>query len=189
MRLKLVKCSSPNCDVSFFVKHFKEDTNYFCKKCRRLHSLPVLEKQAEHDTPIKQLILDSRIMNNASGMADYIGISFVSMYNWIQKYFGMTFQEFRCEYICKTPSCYKVKLENFNVIEQEELLNKLKALGYCVCSNSLEKGTITTKAPPSIIARLLKERKKRKPIQDKTITYGKFPTYLKSVQPTYFNKK
>ena len=147
-----LKCSSPDCENNTGLKQV--DEYYFCRECRSKHSSTALLVQVEHEKPIREVILDSRIFKSANGMADYIGVSFVSLYNWIEKYFkndegnGMTYQEFRREYICRSKKCILLDIRRSTYHRPDYIIRKIRNRGRCACINSLDNRYIMTNASP-----------------------------------------
>lgn len=184
-----VKCESPYCDIEFLVSQTEFDTHeyFFCKTCRREHSKAALIVQKEHGKSIDQIILDAAIFKTANGMADYIGISFVTLYYWINKYFGMNFQEFKRTYICESKKCYLLNIERSSYSRSDYVLRKIRLRRYCACINALDPGHIMTKAPLDVVADLLKNRPKLEKINDKFFVVGVVPFSFKStVKPFYY---
>lgn len=154
-----VPCSTPYCDNEVFVKepHRITRENHFCKRCREEHSYYVLITQVNHGYDIRKIILDAAaFFNTASSMGDYVGVSFVTMYHWLQKYFGMTFQEFRRTYICKSTRCYTLDIRGSSYSRNDYIIKKIKSRRYCACVNALDRNQITTNAPISVISEILR---------------------------------
>lgn len=152
-----VTCSTPGCTHEFPVSDRLQQPYYFCRACRSKHSYYVLVAQAQHGYDIKQVILDAAgLFKTVSGMADYIGVSFVTIYNWLEKYFGMSFQEFKRVYICKSPKCYSLNIQGSTYSRYDYILKKIKKKWYCACSNVLDKNQIMTNAPLSVVAEILR---------------------------------
>lgn len=166
MLKKIVDCSTPNCQNKVWVK--LNNTDYaFCDKCREEHSVCVLKIQAEHEKGIKEVILDSRIFKTANGMSDYVGVSFVTMYNWIEKYFEMTFQEFKRQYICRSTKCYLLNIKRSSYSRNDYILKKIKSRSnYCACVNALEPDHIMTNCPLEVIKSILRGAPKIAKIND-----------------------
>lgn len=169
-------CKSPGCSNS--VKRVAS-TNY-CNECRKEHSSYVLDLQVEHGKPIKEIILDARIFQNAQCMADYIGISFVSLYGWIEKYFGMNFTEFKREYICRSRYCKNINLEGSS-LKLDYAAQRLRSRMYCVCVNSKEPNKIMTNAPSKTISELFETSHTFKESEDGEM--------IADVQPVKFEPK
>jgi len=192
---QMVECSSPGCYECFFVGKDKPGVGHlFCKKCREEHSYHVLVVQAEHQDQIRKVLLDSRVFNTAAGMADYVGVSFVSIYHWIQRYFGMTFQEFRREHICKSDKCYLLDISGSPYSRGDYVLKKIKDRRYCACINELGRSHMMTNAPFDLVSQILGTKLKivgflyRRPDQVSPIRIPKVikPIYLKKFpEPIY----
>ena len=152
-----VECDSPGCYNCFFINKARaENSRYvFCPSCRKQHSTHVLTVQAEHEKPIKEVLLEAKVFNSSHGMADYIGVSFVTIYHWIKKYFSMTFQEFRRHYICKSDSCYYVDITDAPYSRGDYILRKVKDHRYCACINELKKKHMLTTAPIEVMQHIL----------------------------------
>jgi len=176
-----VECRTPYCSNCFFiVVEDEEDLNYvFCRECRKEHSSYVLNTQVDHEKPIKDIIMDARLFNSANNMADYIGVSFVTVYHWIKKYFGVSFQEFRRDYICRSERCYLVNIKGAPYSRPDYILKKVKDKRYCACINELGKDYMMTNAPIKLVSKIL-----NKTIYNKTILYKK----SEKVDPIYFWK-
>lgn len=184
-----VKCSTPYCENDCLVRKLEFDNQeyFFCKSCRRTHSKTALVTQVEHGKPLDQVILDSIIFRTANGMSDYLGVSFVTLYHWIGKYFGMTFQEFRRTYICESTNCYLLNIERSSYSRSDYVLRKIRSRHYCACINALEPGHIMTKAPLYVVTNLLKNRPKLEKITDKSFVVGVVPfIFEKKVKPFYY---
>jgi len=156
-----VTCSTPYCSNQMLINDTDVGCAYFCPECKEIHSKKVLKLQVEHGKTIQEAILDSRIFNTANGMADYLGVSFVTMYNWIKQYFDMSFQEFRRKYLCKSSKCYLLNIERSSYSRNDYILKKIRTSGnYCACINSLEPNYIMTNCPQSVVSSILRGRPK-----------------------------
>jgi hypothetical protein len=160
----------------------------FCKKCREEHSYHVLVVQAEHQNGIRDVLLDSKVFNTAAGMADYVGVSVVSIYHWMWRYFGMTFQEFRREHICKSDKCYLLDISKSPYSRGDYVLKKVKDRRYCACINELGRKYMMTCAPFEVVSSILGTKLKivdflyRRPNRV-------YPIYLsKVIEPIYLQK-
>jgi transposase-like protein len=157
MQKHFVKCSTPGCTSECYVSHRSSHSYVFCRECRRQHSYYVLLTQAQHGYGIREVILDAAsLFKTVSGMADYIGVSFVTIYNWLNKYFGMSFQEFKRIHICKSPKCYVLDIQGSTYSRYDYILKKIKKKWYCACSNVLDKHQIMTNAPLNVVADILR---------------------------------
>ena len=188
---KIVRCDTPYCSNKILLQDSDDPENFyiFCPKCKEDHSLKVLETQADHKKPITEVILDSRIFKSANGMADYIGISFVTMYNWIQKYFKMTFQEFRRFYICKSDKCYILNIKRSSYSRNDYILKKIRTSGnYCACVNSLEPDHIMTNCPQSVVSSILRGYPRIAKISDYIFTLAPKPVLIKECRPIILKK-
>jgi hypothetical protein len=99
-------------------------------------------------------------------MADYIGVSFVTMYHWIKRYYGMTFQQFRRSHICKSDKCYLLNIKRSSYSRHDYILKKIRDKRYCACINALERDHIMTNAPVGVISSILVGRPKISKISD-----------------------
>ena len=142
----------------------------FCKSCRSAHSSHALIIQAKHGKSIAEIIEEAKIFASASRMADYIGVSFVTMYHWIRKYYGMTFQEFRRRHICKSDKCYLLNIRRSSYSRHDYILKKIRDKRYCACINALEKDHIMTDAPIKVISSILVGCPRISRISDNTFT-------------------
>lgn len=180
---KLITCTTPYCDNSILLRDDK-DPPMFCPACRSEHSLTALKIQKEHGLPIKQVILDSRIFKSANGMADYVGITFVTMYNWIKKYFGMHFQEFRRTYICKSDACYLLNISRSSYSRNDYVLKKIRSrANYCACFNALEPDHIMTNCPPDVVSSILRGYPVIRKISDRFFALAPRPAHFRRVKP------
>lgn len=185
-----VKCSTPYCNNTILLREddLVNDQFNFCPKCKKEHSLCVLKQQVLHGKPIKDLILDAKLFKTANGMADYVGVSFVTMYNWIEKYFGMSFQEFRRSYICKSDKCYLLNIERSSYSRNDYILKKIRSRSkYCACINSLEPDHIMTNCPKSIVSSILRGYPQINKISDNIFALA--PKPFKYRKPIFFNFK
>jgi hypothetical protein len=177
------KYSTPYCES--IIQTPNEDKHYnFCELCRSEHSYYVLTIQAQHGYPIKDVILDAAsLFKNVTGMADYVGVSFVTMYNWLRKYFNVSFGEFKRQYICKSSRCYSLDIRNSSYNRSDYILRKLKQKYYCACSNIFEKGQIITNAPKEIANQIIKSA----PPVDTAIVdhFQELPVAVSLIYPVY----
>ena len=157
---RVLKCDSPNCNNEFVVperSYSERGAYHFCKKCRSAHSYRVLVIQAQHGYEIREVILDAATMfQSVSGIADYMSVSFVTVYNWLEKYFNMTFQEFKRQHICKSPHCYIIDIQGSAYSRYDYVLKKIKRQLYCACSSVFDKNKIMTNAPLSVVQDILR---------------------------------
>lgn len=185
---RLLKCSSPDCNNTFAIspRYAKRDTMYsFCKECRIRHSHKVLLIQAQHGFSIKEIILDAAsLFQSVSGIADYLAVSFVTVYNWLTKYFKLTFQEFKRRHICKSPNCYVLNVQSSTYSRYDYILNKLKKQWYCACSSVFDKNRIMTNAPISVVQAILRDGSRVEKINDEAFLV--VPNPLKLLQPASF---
>ena len=188
---QIVECDTPYCTNKILLQDSDDPENLyiFCPKCKDEHSPKVLEIQADHKKNIKEVILDSRIFKSANGMADYIGISFVTMYNWIQKYFKMTFQEFRRYYICKSDKCYILNIKRSSYSRNDYILKKIRTSGnYCACVNSLEPDHIMTNCPQTVVSSILRGFPRIARISDYMYALAPKPLLIKEHYPIVLKK-
>lgn len=186
---KLITCATPYCDNSILLREDK-DPPIFCPKCKSEHSLKVLKIQRYHEKPIKEIILDSRMFKSANGMADYVGVSFVTMYNWIKKYFGMYFQEFRRAYICKSDRCYLLNISRSSYSRNDYILKKIRSRSnFCACINSLEPDHIMTNCPPDLVASILRGYPVIRQISDRLFSLAPKAAHFKKVKPIHLSGK
>lgn len=185
----LINCHTPYCDSRILVSDSEEDDYIFCPKCREEHSLCVLKTQVDHEKPIKEVILDARIFKNANGMADFAGVSFVSMYNWIKKYFNMSFQEFRRQYICKSDKCYLLNIKRSSYSRNDYILKKIRSRSNrCACINSLEPNFIMTNCPPATVSSILRGAPKITKISDNVFALAPKPIHFGFYKSVDLNK-
>ena len=160
MQRKWVTCDTPGCTEEIAVPSNsvrRRGAYYFCKTCRKNYSYPVLVTQVQHGYGIQQVILDAASMfNNVSGIAAYVGVSFVTIYNWLEKYFGMSFQEFKRTYICKSPKCYILNIQGSPYCRYDYILKKIKRQRYCACSSVLDSNQLMTNAPIDVVEKILR---------------------------------
>jgi len=157
MTKELAKCNTLWCDgkVRFSYNKSIRKSYTFCRKCRNEHSFHALVIQVKHEKPIIEVINEARMFGSASRMSDFIGVSFVTMYHWIKKYYEMTFQQFRRTYICKSDKCYLLDIKRSSYSRHDYILKKIRDKRYCACINALEKDHIMTNAPMSVISSIL----------------------------------
>lgn len=139
-------------------------------KCKRKHSYHVLVIQLEHGKKIQDVILDAKMFKSASNMADYLGVSFVTIYHWLKKYFNMTYQEFKREYICKSDKCYFLNIENSTYSRNDYILKKIRDKRYCACVDMVQKNYIMTNAPLNVISSIIRGNPKISKINDNKFT-------------------
>jgi len=186
---KLITCQNYNCDNTILVPFaLLENREYFfCPECLSGHSHHALVAQAEHEKSIQDIIIDAAFFKTASNMAAYIGISFVTMYHWIRKYFDMSFQEFKRTYICKSNKCYLIDIKNSSYSRNDYVLKKIKNRRYCACLNSLEPNHIMTNAPVSVLQGIIRGRPSIEKISDNLFSLGVTPVKDFSIIPCYTN--
>lgn len=185
---EIVTCATPYCDNLILLR--EPAVSYtFCPKCKVEHSLKILKIQVDHEKPIKEVILDARIFKSANGMADYVGVTFVTMYNWIRKYFKMSFQQFRRTYICKSASCYLLNISRSSYSRNDYILKKIRSRSnYCACINSLEPDHVMTNCPPEMVAGILRGYPVIKKISDKLFSLAPRPIHYRNIKPINLNK-
>ena len=179
-------CNSPGCENK--TEYRVGDEYSFCSECRENHSLFVLKVQIEHEKPIKEVILDAKLFKSASGMSDYIGVSFVTLYNWIEKYFkdnkgkGLSFQEFRREYICRSTKCYVLNIERSSYSRSDYILKKIRSKCKCACINALAPDLIMTNAPFEDVGNILRGHPRIKKISDGVFALAPNPIKIRNVK-------
>lgn len=186
-------CDTPYCEADIPQGELKKPIKgrFFCSGCRSDHSLRVLTAQADHELPIKDILLEASTFQSAGGMADYIGVSFVTVYNWISKYYSMTFQEFRRQFICKSSSrdkCYVLDIRRSSYSRHDYVLKKIRARRFCACINTLDDSLIMTNAPLHVVQEILRGRPEIKKINDDTFALVPSPVNDNPVTPVYFDQ-
>ena len=155
-----VTCATPGCDGEVSIPESLKQargTYFFCRACRAQYSYHVLVTQVQHGYGIREILLDAAsLFSNVSGIAAYVGVSFVTVYNWLEKYFDMSFQEFKRQYICKSPNCYTLNIQGSTYSRYDYVLKKIKRQRYCACSSVLDKNHIMTNAPLSVVEEILR---------------------------------
>lgn len=136
-KCRVLKCKSKYCSNQITVQiGNRRKTAYYCSDCKTEHEIKVLELQYYHKSLIRDLILyTAKLFNfrSVSHIADYLETHSLYIKFWIKKYFGMTFDEFRQVYHCKTNNC--IKLDSINVKNKYYLVNKIKNKDICACLN------------------------------------------------------
>ncbi len=157
---KRVPCETPGCQGEVSIPDGLKRVRgvyYYCRECRAQYSYHVLVTQTQHGYGIREILLDAAsLFSNVSGIAAYVGVSFVTVYNWLEKYFDMSFQEFKRVYICKSPKCYTLNIQGSTYSRYDYVLKKIKRQRYCACSSVLDKNQIMTNAPLSVIQEILR---------------------------------
>jgi len=136
------------------------------------------------------VILSASKFKTASGMADYIGVSFVTIYHWIKRYFNCTFQEFRRTHICKQrgEKCYLLDITRSSYSRHDYVLKKIRSKRYCACINALENNLIMTNAPIPIVQSILRGKPAIDQISDGTFALVPTPVYFEHAKtPVYFD--
>lgn len=193
MRIE-VPCDTPYCEGKVMSSTTSPKEYHFCDECKSQHSYHALVIQTEHGKPIREIILESRYFKGASRMADYIGVSFVTLYHWLDRYFGMTFQEFKRAHICQSENCYLLDIRRSSYTRNDYVLRKIRAKRYCACVNALEKDHVMTDAPLEVIQEIFRGAPKVKKINDNRFELAYAPFYmtaaemLKRVWPVYVEK-
>ena len=93
-------------------------------------------------------------------MGDYLGVSFVTIYHWIEKYFFMTYQEFKRKYICKCDKCYLLDISISPYSRNDYILNKIRNRRYCACFDSRYPNYVMTKMPLDQVLALFRSKPK-----------------------------
>jgi hypothetical protein len=191
--IKRVECSTFNCSNTFRLTYSDRsvlDEYHFCKSCRKKHSTKVLSIQAEHEKDIKDILIDAaETFETVGRISDYLGVSFVTIYNWLDKYFDMTFQEFKRMYICKSKNCHLVDIKRSSYSRSDYILKKIQDKNYCVCINTLEPGVIMTNAPVGEIELVLRGCPKIEKISDNKFAIVPNPVLdIGLVKPYRINK-
>jgi hypothetical protein len=187
------KCDTPYCKETIPVSSLKKSIKgrFFCDSCRAEHSLRVLLAQADHELPITEVLMEASSFQSAGGMSDYLGVSFVTVYNWISKYFKMTFQEFRRQHICKKASrdkCYILDIRRSSYSRHDYVLKKIRSRRYCACINILDDSLIMTNAPLSVIKSILRGSPRIERINDDTFALVPDPIKEFPEKPVYFDQ-
>lgn len=187
----IINCCTPYCTNKILLKESEKISGYiFCPECRKDRSTSVLKAQVDHGKKIEEVILDARLFRSANAMADYIGISFVTMYNWIEKFFDMSFQEFRRTYICKSTKCYFLDIKRSAYSRNDYILKKIRSNHpYCACINSLLPNQIMTNCPPNIVSSILRGYPKICKISDNLFALSPKPVFFKKLCPKHFLNK
>ena len=186
------RCDSPDCRKPLLDNGIKRGVyGYaFCKECKRKHSYRVLITQVQHHESITEVILAASIFKTAGGKSAYVGVSFVTMYNWIRKYFDCSFQEFRRAYICKRRGelCYLLDIERSSYSRHDYVLKKIRSKRYCACINALEENLIMTSAPISIVQGILRGKPTIAKISDGKFALVPSPIrFDRTKTPVYFD--
>lgn len=187
------ECDTPYCRRLIPAPRLKRATKegfHFCERCRNEHSFRVLIAQAQHGMPIKELLLEASSFQTAGSMADYVGVSFVTVYHWILRYFAMSFQEFRRRHICKKSSrgqCYHLDLGRSPYTRNDYVVKKIKSKRFCACLNALEQHLIMTNAPLSVMQSVLRGRPRIERISDDVFALVPDPIRFLTMQPIYFD--
>lgn len=183
-----VKCKTPYCDAIVQVAVKPKYKEYvFCDKCKKEHSLAVLQVQADLKMPIKEALIEARIFRTANLMGDFLGVSFVTLYNWVRKYYGMSFQEFRRQYICRSAKCYLLNISRSSYSREDYVLRKIRGQRYCACINALEKNYIMTNAPVGVISQILRGSPRVVQVSDTVFSLAPQPLKIKRIFPIYFS--
>lgn len=185
---KRIACETPGCTGEVMVPNdFKRTRGayYYCRECRSQHSYSVLVIQTQHGYHLREILLDAAsLFSNVSGIAAYVGVSFVTVYNWLDKYFSMSFQEFKRVYICKSPKCYTLNIQGSTYSRYDYVLKKIKRQRYCACSSVLDKNQIMTNAPLSVIQEILRSGTKIERVTD--ASFMLVPQPVKLLHPVKF---
>lgn len=184
----MTKCRTPYCTNTIGLSAKPKIREYiFCNDCKQEHSYAVLVVQADLKVPIKEALLDARIFKTASGMGDYLGVSFVTIYNWIRRYFGLSFQEFKRQYICKSTKCYLLNIERSSYSRHDYVLKKIRFNRYCACINALDRDHIMTNAPVSVVSAILRGSPKIVKVSDTLFSLAPQPVKFNNLTPVYFD--
>ena len=187
---KEITCDTPYCSNTFTINtnRLPRREYLFCNECKKEHSYYALVVQVEHEKPIKEVILESKIFNSASGMSAYIGVSFVTMYHWIKKYFDLTYQQFRRAHICNSNKCYLLNISRSSYSRHDYVLKKIRDKRYCACINALEPDHIMTNAPVSVVSSIFKDNPVIEKISDNLFAVMPIPIYFQlDIYPLYFD--
>lgn len=187
-----VLCDSPRCSYPLQDNGIKRGAKgyAFCEKCKEMHSYRVLLTQVYHEEPIEDVIRAASKFKTAVGMGDYIGVSFVTIYHWIRRYFDCTFQEFRRTHICskRGESCYLLDISRSSYSRHDYVLKKIRAKRYCACINALDDDLIMTNAPVRVVESLLRGKPRIDQISDDLFALVPTPVYFPLIKtPVYFD--
>ena len=178
-------CSSPNCNNQVIPP--KYDMPVFCDSCKAEHSMKVLKLQYEHDMSIHKLLLDAKLFKSVQWMGDYLGVSFVTIYHWIEKYFNMTFQEFKRKYICKCDKCYLLDISISPYSRNDYILNKIRNRRYCACFDSRYPNFVMTKMPLQQVKALFRSEPRIEMIREGVFAIVPDPVkFNRTVNPVRF---
>ncbi len=189
----MIPCDTPWCD--FLVAEppldgqgSRRGVHNFCKVCTDQHSSRVLIAQVEHGKDIRSIILDASIFKTAGGMGGYMGVSFVTTYNWIRRYFGLSFQEFRRKYICgtaKSSRCYLLDIGRVSYTRNDHVIKKIRSRRYCACVIAMERNLIMTDTPLQVLQGILKGSPKIVKVSDDRFALVPDPLYFLDRFPVY----
>lgn len=180
-----INCYSPNCKN--IVLTLKVDVPVFCDKCKTDHSMKVLKLQVEHSLSIEELLIEAKLFKSVQWMGDYLGVSFVTIYHWIEKYYGLTFQEFKRKYICKCDKCYLLDISISPYSRNDYILNKIRNKRYCACFDSRYPNFVMTKMPLDQVKALFRSEPKVDMIREGVFAIVPDPVnFNRTVNPVRF---
>ena len=191
-KIESLPCHTPFCNNTILLdtEDFIIKDYIFCPECKDAHSPYVLKAQVEHEKPIREIILDAKIFRTVNGMAAYAGVSFVTMYNWIKKYFGLSFQEFRRTYICNSSKCYLLNIKRSSYSRNDYILKKIRSRRrYCACIAALAPDHIMTNCPPEEISIILRGYPKINRINDSLFALAPKSAHFWPVVPKYITNR
>lgn len=184
-----LRCRTPYCKNLIRVSSYPKPSEYlFCDSCKKEHSYSVLVLQADLKAPIKQILVDAATMfKSASLIGDFCGVSFVTVYSLLKKYYGMSFQEFKRAYVCKNKNCELYNIENSSYSRNDYVLKKIRARHFCACINALEKNHIMTNAPSGVVSSILRGSPKVVRLSDDIFLTPPKPVRFKDICPVHFS--
>lgn len=149
--------------------------------------MKVLRLQQEHGMTIQELILEAKFFKTVQWMGDYIGVSFVTVYHWIEKYFNMTFQEFKRKYICKCDKCYLLDISISPYSRNDYILNKIRNRRFCACFDNRYPNYVMTKMPLNQVLALFKQEPRVDMIREGVYAIVPDPVHFnRTVNPVRF---
>lgn len=136
-KCKITKCRTPWCSnqISAYLDSSNKKKKY-CVDCLKDHDITVLELQAYHNKPIKELLISTAQMFNYKSMsviADYFQSQIPIVRYIIKKYYGLEWDDFKRINYCKVESCEKVDVSHIK--NKYYLSDKIKNKKVCNCLN------------------------------------------------------
>jgi hypothetical protein len=132
------KCENYGCESIFdaWPSKYAGREYIFCSSCRKDAKYKALVAQVNYQEPIKKILITLlRQHKNPSIMADLLGISRLTLYNWIRDFFEVeSFKEFKRKYLCKGKACIPLSKNDLDPVARQLVTTRFRNHNICTCS-------------------------------------------------------